>query len=121
MVSLTNTGYQCFNFEMIYNEYKNLINKYFTSSSTSGGSLKICKKSVALKAFEQLIQAELMCFTGGKSYAGSRSSVTKKSFDSTFEMREFQMMRLLIDTGTLSAAAKKRADLSAPIRRWFAE
>ncbi|PWA00615.1 hypothetical protein BB558_003335 [Smittium angustum] len=134
MRSLISTGHHSFNFEMVYDEYKSMAGRYLVASSTSGGAVKLYKKAVALKAFEYLLQVELVRFSGssgslsagsipGYDTVGSTGGGRKKNFSLNMSsgMKEFQMVNLLVDPDQIVSAATERRDLPAVLRRWFCE
>ncbi|KAF9114368.1 origin recognition complex subunit 4 [Mortierella sp. AM989] len=109
-----------FNFEMVYDEYKEFMDMAVTrgtSSSSSlgvssGGSitatesvtLRLYKKGVALKAFEHLVEAELLrsADTSGKG------------------PKEYRMMRVMLDSSQISDVVLKHRDCPTVVARWAA-
>ncbi|PVU94112.1 hypothetical protein BB561_002790 [Smittium simulii] len=130
--SLVSAGNIVFNYEMIYDEYKKMANQYIITSTFSGGSIKIYKKEVAFKAYEYLIQIEFIqpCINTNTISSGmfvnddlhAISSRKKKIvFGSGSNMKEFQMVKLLLDPNEIVKAAESRKDIPMAIRRWFCE
>ncbi|KAF9968935.1 origin recognition complex subunit 4, partial [Modicella reniformis] len=109
-----------FNFEMVYDEYKEFMDMAVvrgtsTSSSlgvSSGGSitstesvsLRLYKKAVALKAFEHLVEAELL----RPADASSRGP------------KEYRMMRVMLDSSQISDVVLKHRDCPTIVARWAA-
>ncbi|KAF9437902.1 origin recognition complex subunit 4 [Entomortierella beljakovae] len=108
-----------FNFEMVYDEYKDFmdtaVNRGVPSSSlgvSSGGSitstesvsLRLYKKPVALKAFEHLVEAELLrpADTSGKG------------------PKEYRMMRVMLESSQISDVVLKHRDCPTVVARWAA-
>ncbi|CAO3566484.1 unnamed protein product [Mortierella alpina] len=108
-----------FNFEMVYDEYKDFMDTAVvrgSSTSTlglgSGGSmvssdgvsLRLYKKAVALKAFEHLAEAELLrpADASGKG------------------PKEYRMMRVMLDSSQISDVVLKHRDCPTIIARWAA-
>ncbi|GJJ70670.1 origin recognition complex subunit 4 [Entomortierella parvispora] len=106
-----------FNFEMVYDEYKEFMDMAIargTSSSSigisSGGAmlssesttLRLYKKAVALKAFEHLVNSELLrpADSGGKG------------------PKEYRMMRVMLDTSQISDVVKKHRDCPHLVAIW---
>ncbi|PVV04548.1 hypothetical protein BB560_000952 [Smittium megazygosporum] len=136
MKSLLSTGHLVFNFEMVYSEYKSIANRYMVSSSFSGGSIRMYSKQNALKAFEYLSQIELIipCGSPGTTSSGSNGAVfvndnikaitSKKktrNLVSDSGMKEFQMVRLVIDTFDITKISEERSDLPIAVKRWLCE
>ncbi|KAK3821179.1 MAG: origin recognition complex subunit 4 C-terminus-domain-containing protein [Benniella sp.] len=108
-----------FNFEMVYDEYKDFMDMAVvrgTSSSSlgisSGGSitsnesvsLRLYKKAVALKAFEHLVEAELLrpADASGKG------------------PKEYRMMRVMLEPSQISDVVLKHRDCPTIVARWAA-
>ncbi|KAF9136017.1 origin recognition complex subunit 4 [Mortierella sp. 14UC] len=110
-----------FNFEMVYDEYKEFMDMAvvrgtsMSSSSSalgvsSGGSiassdgvsLRLYKKAVALKAFEHLVEAELLrpADSFGKG------------------PKEYRMMRVMLDASQISDVVLKHRDCPTIVARW---
>lgn len=71
-----------FNFEMIYDEYRNFTSRISTFGRHTGGSLYFVKP-VALKAFERLLELELLKYvdgskTGAKEYRMIKSKMGRE-------------------------------------------
>ncbi|OAQ35720.1 origin recognition complex, subunit 4 [Linnemannia elongata AG-77] len=111
-----------FNFEMVYDEYKDfmdmaVVRGTMASSASSlgmgsggsiassdGVSLRLYKKAVALKAFEHLVEAELL------RPADSYSKGPK----------EYRMMRVMLDASQISDVVLKHRDCPTIVARWAA-
>ncbi|KAF9968653.1 origin recognition complex subunit 4 [Mortierella alpina] len=108
-----------FNFEMVYDEYKDFMDTAVvrgSSTSTlglgSGGSmvssdgvsLRLYKKAVALKAFEHLAEAELL----------------RPADASSKGPKEYRMMRVMLDSSQISDVVLKHRDCPTIIARWAA-
>ncbi|KAG9062410.1 origin recognition complex subunit 4 [Linnemannia hyalina] len=111
-----------FNFEMVYDEYKDfmdmaVVRGTMASSASSlgvgsggsiassdGVSLRLYKKAVALKAFEHLVEAELL------RPADSFSKGPK----------EYRMMRVMLDASQISDVVLKHRDCPTIVARWAA-
>ncbi|KAG0337873.1 origin recognition complex subunit 4 [Podila horticola] len=99
-----------FNFEMVYDEYKEFMDMAVvrgSSTHTLGGSnesvsLRLYKKAVALKAFEHLVEAELL---------RSTDSVGKGP-------KEYRMMRVMLDSSQISDVVLKHRDCPTVVARW---
>ncbi|KAF9310178.1 origin recognition complex subunit 4 [Podila horticola] len=99
-----------FNFEMVYDEYKEFMDMAVvrgSSTHTLGGSnesvsLRLYKKAVALKAFEHLVEAELLRPT---------DSVGKGP-------KEYRMMRVMLDSSQISDVVLKHRDCPTVVARW---
>ncbi|OLY81114.1 Origin recognition complex subunit 4 [Smittium mucronatum] len=115
---------------MVYDEYKKIINRYVISSS-SGGSVKLHKKSVALKSFEYLLLIELIGHPGSQNSSSGIDYVTDSAIDFGNKktrnqglgngMKEFTMLKLLLDPNQIVQAAEIRQDLPAVVRRWVCQ
>ncbi|KAG0328162.1 origin recognition complex subunit 4 [Dissophora globulifera] len=108
-----------FNFEMVYDEYKEFMDTMVlrapsTSSLgvSSGGSitstetvsLRLYKKAVALKAFEHLIEAELL----------------RPADSSGKGPKEYRMMRIMLDISQIADVVLKHRDCPTVVARWAA-
>ncbi|KAF9322764.1 origin recognition complex subunit 4, partial [Podila minutissima] len=99
-----------FNFEMVYDEYKEFMDMAVvrgSSTHTLGGSsesvsLRLYKKGVALKAFEHLVEAELLRPT---------DTVGKGP-------KEYRMMRVMLDSSQISDVVLKHRDCPTVVARW---
>ncbi|KAG0338592.1 origin recognition complex subunit 4, partial [Podila humilis] len=106
-----------FNFEMVYDEYKEFMDMAVVRGSSSAGSLgalsggsgstdnvslRLYKKGVALKAFEHLAEAELLRPT---------DTVGKGP-------KEYRMMRVMLDASQISDVVLKHRDCPTVIARW---
>ncbi|KAF9168586.1 origin recognition complex subunit 4 [Mortierella sp. AD010] len=109
-----------FNFEMVYDEYKDFMDMAVARGSSassslgvsSGGaitstesvSLRLYKKAVALKAFEHLVEAELL---RAADNAGKGP-------------KEYRMMRVMLDSSQISDIVLKHRDCPTVVARWAA-
>ncbi|KAF8938520.1 origin recognition complex subunit 4 C-terminus-domain-containing protein [Dissophora ornata] len=107
-----------FNFEMVYDEYKEFMDTAVLRGSTvtslgisSGGSittesvsLRLYKKAVALKAFEHLVEAELL----------------RPADSSGKGPKEYRMMRVMLDSSQISDVVLKHRDCPTIVARWAA-
>ncbi|KAG0371545.1 origin recognition complex subunit 4 [Mortierella sp. AD032] len=112
-----------FNFEMVYDEYKEFMDMAVvrgTSMSSSSGSLgvgsggsfassdgvslRLYKKAVALKAFEHLVEAELL----------------RPADSSSKGPKEYRMMRVMLDASQISDIVLKHRDCPTIVARWAA-
>ncbi|KAI7829361.1 origin recognition complex subunit 4 C-terminus-domain-containing protein [Gamsiella multidivaricata] len=111
-----------FNFEMVYDEYKDFMDMAVvrgTASSSlgvqgisSGGtvtttetvSLRLYKKAVALKAFEHLVEAELL----------------RPADSSGKGPKEYRMVRVMLDSSQISDVVLKHRDCPTVVARWAA-
>ncbi|OMJ29448.1 Origin recognition complex subunit 4 [Smittium culicis] len=114
---------------MVYDEYKKIINRYVISS-TSGGSVKLHKKPIALKSFEYLLLIELIGFSSSYNTGSgidtaadaAISSGNKKPRQTSGNgMKEFSMMKLLLDPNLIVQAASSRQDLPVVVKRWVCQ
>ncbi|KAG0091752.1 origin recognition complex subunit 4 [Podila epicladia] len=102
-----------FNFEMVYDEYKEFMDMAVvrgSSTHTLGGSsesvsLRLYKKAVALKAFEHLVEAELLRPT----------DVVGKG------PKEYRMMRVMLDSSQISDVVLKHRDCPTVVARWASQ
>ncbi|KAJ1950082.1 origin recognition complex subunit 4, partial [Linderina pennispora] len=125
MRSLVKGGNAKYNFEMIYNEYKTFMSRHITAA-TSGGSMKIYKKSVALKAFETLVGLEIVrpatitissASNSGASSNG-RNDLLAGSVQGTRAPKEYRMVQLMLEPGQVSDLVSERVGVPVVIRRW---
>ncbi|KAG0206144.1 origin recognition complex subunit 4 [Mortierella sp. GBA30] len=107
-----------FNFEMVYDEYKDFMDMAVVRGSSSstlgmtsgstmssdGVSLRLYKKAVALKAFEHLVEAELL----------RPAEVSGKG------PKEYRMMRVMLDSSQISDVVLKHRDCPTIVARWAA-
>ncbi|ORX67489.1 origin recognition complex, subunit 4 [Linderina pennispora] len=119
MRSLVKGGNTKYNFEMIYNEYKSFMSRHITAA-TSGGSMKIYKKSVALKAFETLVGLEIVrpATITISSASNSRNDLLAGSVQGTRAPKEYRMVQLMLEPGQVSDLVGERAGVPVVIRRW---
>ncbi|KAJ2893745.1 origin recognition complex subunit 4 [Coemansia aciculifera] len=122
MKGLVQSGSSKYNFEMVYNEYKAFMSRHIMATS-SGGAMKAYKKPVALKAFETLVELEIvrpvatsMAADGSGSYG--RNDLLAGSAQAARTPKEYRMVQLMIEPGQVVELALRRNDLSEVIRRW---
>ncbi|KAG0235592.1 origin recognition complex subunit 4 [Actinomortierella wolfii] len=105
-----------FNFEMVYDEYKDFMDmavvRNVSSMATVGGSsvssdgiaMRLYKKAVALKAFEHLVQSELL-----------------RPLDSSNKgPKEYRMMRVMLSSSQIADVVLKHRDCPTLVARWAA-
>ncbi|XP_030628450.1 origin recognition complex subunit 4 [Chanos chanos] len=85
-----------FNFQMVHNEYKKFIQR-------KSNSVHNYEKPVILKAFEHLLQLELIKLVDGSS------SKTQ---------REYQLVRLLLDHGQIMEALQRYPQCPTDVKQW---
>ncbi|KAK9763609.1 origin recognition complex subunit 4 [Basidiobolus ranarum] len=88
-----------FNFEMAYNEYKEFMN---LALAQGGGGMKLYKKAVAMKAFENLISVELV--QPVENYGKSP--------------KEYRMMKVMLEPLQIADAVLKYRDCPTLVRKW---
>ncbi|KAI9313932.1 origin recognition complex subunit 4 C-terminus-domain-containing protein [Dichotomocladium elegans] len=88
-----------FNFAMVYDEYKEFMNQ---TQIRGGFGMKLYKRPVALKAFENLQGFELVCPV---------EDIAKCP-------KEYRMARLMLEQTQVTEAVLKYKDCPAPIKRW---
>ncbi|KAJ2884195.1 origin recognition complex subunit 4 [Coemansia aciculifera] len=122
MKSLVQGGSSKYNFEMVYNEYKTFMSRHLLVAS-AGGAMKVYKKPVALKAFETLVELEIvrpvatsMAADGGGSYG--RNDLLAGSAQSARAPKEYRMVQLMLEPGQVVELVLDRVDVPAVIRRW---
>ncbi|CDS05825.1 hypothetical protein LRAMOSA08353 [Lichtheimia ramosa] len=89
-----------FNFEMVYDEYKDFMNR--TQVSGGGFGVKLYKRPVALKAFENLQGFEIVCPV---------EDIAKCP-------KEYRMARLMLEQPQVTEAVLKYKNCPAPIKKW---
>ncbi|KAI7885173.1 origin recognition complex, subunit 4 [Lichtheimia hyalospora FSU 10163] len=89
-----------FNFEMVYDEYKDFMNR--TQVSGGGFGVKLYKRPVALKAFENLQGFEIVCPV---------EDIAKCP-------KEYRMTRLMLEQPQVTEAVLKYKNCPAPIKKW---
>ncbi|PIA17620.1 origin recognition complex, subunit 4 [Coemansia reversa NRRL 1564] len=102
MHSLVRGGSCRYNFEMVYDEYKQFMSRHVLAA-TGGGAMKIYKKPVALKAMEALVALEVVRPVGA---AGARAP------------KEYRMVQLMLEPAQVLALMADRVDVPVVIRRW---
>ncbi|KAJ2743658.1 origin recognition complex subunit 4 [Coemansia sp. BCRC 34301] len=122
MKSLVQGGSSKYNFEMVYNEYKTFMSRHLLVVAT-GGAMKVYKKPVALKAFETLVELEIvrpvatsMAADGGGSYG--RNDLLAGSAQAARAPKEYRMVQLMIEPGQVVELVLDRVDVPVVIRRW---
>ncbi|KAF9414161.1 origin recognition complex subunit 4 [Podila epigama] len=107
-----------FNFEMVYDEYKEFMDMAVARGSsvsalgsTGGGggsgesvSLRLYKKAVALKAFEHLVEAELL----------------RPADTAVKGPKEYRMMRVMLEPSQIAEVVLKHRDCPTVVARWAA-
>ncbi|KAI9280173.1 origin recognition complex subunit 4 C-terminus-domain-containing protein [Umbelopsis sp. AD052] len=89
-----------FNFQMVYDEYKDFMN--MTQASGHSFGMKLYKRAVALKAFEHLQSFELVCPV---------ESVAKCP-------KEYRMMKIMLEHSQISNAVAKYRDCPTAVKKW---
>ncbi|KAJ1670991.1 origin recognition complex subunit 4 [Spiromyces aspiralis] len=127
MKNLIELGYPRFNFEMVYETYKTFMSRNVNSMSV-GGSLKLYKKSVALKAFETLVQLELVRPTdgftaGGDVATGDSNTVASYGLiagntQASRCAKEFRMVQMMFEPCQVIEIIEGRNDIPTVIRKW---
>ncbi|KAJ1918696.1 origin recognition complex subunit 4 [Mycoemilia scoparia] len=128
MKDLIHNGYTKFNFEMVYETYKRFMSQNITSVSV-GGSLKMYKKPVALKAFESLVEMELVKPTDGFTAGGDVSTGDNSTVVASFGLiagntqasrcpKEFRMVQMMFEPCQVVELVQGRDDLPMVIKRW---
>ncbi|KAF9187219.1 origin recognition complex subunit 4 [Haplosporangium sp. Z 767] len=94
-----------FNFEMVYDDYKDFMDMAVvrgSGGSSDGVSLRLYKKAVALKAFEHLVEAELL----------------RPADASSKGPKEYRMMRVMLDSSQIADVVLKHRDCPTIVARW---
>ncbi|KAJ1895984.1 origin recognition complex subunit 4 [Kickxella alabastrina] len=116
MRGLLGTGSGKFNFEMVYAEYKLFMSRYVMGSS---GSMKVYKKPVAMKAFETLVELEIVRGVGeGNATAGGASGRNDLLAASGRAPKEYRMVQMMLEPGQVVELVEAREDVPAVVRRW---
>ncbi|KAL1933231.1 hypothetical protein VTP01DRAFT_7321 [Rhizomucor pusillus] len=89
-----------FNFEMVYDEYKDFMKQ--AQVQGSGFGMKLYKRPVALKAFENLQALEIVCPT---------EEVAKCP-------KEYRMTKLMLEQAQVTEAVLKYMDCPTTIKKW---
>ncbi|KAL1924385.1 uncharacterized protein VTP21DRAFT_7420 [Calcarisporiella thermophila] len=89
-----------FNFEMVYDEYKDFMDK--AAIRGGGVGLKLYKKPVALKAFEHLIALELVYPTEGFSRCP----------------KEYRMTKVMLEPVQVTEAVLKYKECPTLVKKW---
>ncbi|KAJ2234690.1 origin recognition complex subunit 4 [Coemansia sp. RSA 1722] len=124
MKSLVQSGSSKYNFEMIYNEYKTFMSRHMLATA-GGGAMKVYKKPVALKAFETLVELEIVrpaltSALGSDSSAGTngRNDLLAGSTPGSRAPKEYRMVQMMLEPGQVLDLVAERIDIPAVIRRW---
>ncbi|KAJ1752770.1 origin recognition complex subunit 4 [Coemansia sp. RSA 1821] len=118
MKSLVQVGSTKYNFEMVYDEYKTFMSRHMMAVA-AGGAMKIYKKPVALKAFETLIELEIVRpFTTEGGAAFGRNDLLAGTAAGNRVPKEYRMVQLMLEPGQVMELAADRPDIPAVIRRW---
>ncbi|KAJ1732484.1 origin recognition complex subunit 4 [Coemansia biformis] len=125
MRSLVQGGSAKYNFEMVYNEYKTFMSRHMVAVA-AGGAMKIYKKPVALKAFETLVELEIVRpvlasvaaeGTGGTGTHG-RNDLLAGTAAGARVPKEYRMVQLMLEPGQVADLVAERVDVPAVVRRW---
>ncbi|KAJ2771144.1 origin recognition complex subunit 4, partial [Coemansia nantahalensis] len=126
MQSLVRAGSGKYNFEMVYNEYKTFMSRHMVAVA-AGGAMKIYKKPVALKAFETLVELEIVrpilasATTEGAAGGGGthgRNDLLAGTPAGTRVSKEYRMVQLMLEPGQVTDLLAERVDVPVVIRRW---
>ncbi|KAI9467860.1 origin recognition complex subunit 4 C-terminus-domain-containing protein [Zychaea mexicana] len=100
MKKLLEKDINTFNFEMVYDEYKDFMNQ--TQVRGAGFGVRLYKRAVALKAFENLQGFELVCPV---------EEIAKCP-------KEYRMAKLMLEQSQVTEAVLKYKDCPSTIKRW---
>ncbi|CAO3659750.1 unnamed protein product [Umbelopsis vinacea] len=89
-----------FNFQMVYDEYKEFMNLTQVGGHSFG--MKLYKRAVALKAFEHLQSFELVCPV---------ESVAKCP-------KEYRMMKIMLEPNQITNTVLKYRDCPSAVKKW---
>ncbi|KAJ2394754.1 origin recognition complex subunit 4 [Coemansia sp. RSA 2603] len=124
MKSLVQSGNSKYNFEMVYNEYKTFMSRHMIAAS-GGGAMKVYKKPVALKAFETLVELEIVrpiitsaVLSEAGSGASGRNDLLAGSSQGVRAPKEYRMVQLMLEPGQVLDLVSQRLDVPVVIRRW---
>ncbi|KAJ2836470.1 origin recognition complex subunit 4 [Coemansia erecta] len=124
MKSLVQSGSSKYNFEMIYNEYKTFMSRHMLATA-GGGAMKVYKKPVALKAFETLVELEIVrpalssaLGSDGSAGTSGRNDLLAGSTQGSRAPKEYRMVQMMLEPGQVLDLVAKRFDIPAVIRRW---
>ncbi|KAJ1839986.1 origin recognition complex subunit 4 [Coemansia sp. RSA 2703] len=124
MKSLVQSGNSKYNFEMVYNEYKTFMSRHMIAAS-GGGAMKVYKKPVALKAFETLVELEIVrpiitsaVLSEAGSGASGRNDLLAGSSQGVRAPKEYRMVQLMLEPGQVLNLVSQRLDVPVVIRRW---
>ncbi|KAI7862452.1 origin recognition complex subunit 4 C-terminus-domain-containing protein [Spinellus fusiger] len=102
MKKLIEKDIRSFNFQMVYDEYKDFMNR--TQVRGLGFGMKLYKPSVALKAFENLQSFEIVCPT---------DSISKCP-------KEYRMTKLMLEGSQVTETVLKYKDCPSIVYKWEA-
>ncbi|KAJ1724972.1 origin recognition complex subunit 4 [Coemansia erecta] len=124
MKSLVQSGNSKYNFEMVYNEYKTFMSRHMIAAS-GGGAMKVYKKPVALKAFETLVELEIVrpiltsaVLSEAGSGASGRNDLLAGSAQGVRAPKEYRMVQLMLEPGQVLELVSQRLDVPVVIKRW---
>ncbi|KAJ2781434.1 origin recognition complex subunit 4 [Coemansia interrupta] len=124
MKSLVQSGNSKYNFEMVYNEYKTFMSRHMIAAS-GGGAMKVYKKPVALKAFETLVELEIVrpiitsaVLSETGSGASGRNDLLAGSAQGVRAPKEYRMVQLMLEPGQVLELVSQRHDIPVVIKRW---
>lgn len=125
MKSLVQGGSSKYNFEMVYNEYKTFMSRHLMAVA-AGGAMKVYKKPVALKAFETLVELEIVrplvttaavAADGNGTYARNDLLAGGQTHGARAP-KEYRMVQMMLEPGQVVDLVSDRTDLPTAIRRW---
>ncbi|KAI9501016.1 origin recognition complex subunit 4 C-terminus-domain-containing protein [Coemansia spiralis] len=125
MKSLVQGGSSKYNFEMVYNEYKTFMSRHLMAAAT-GGTMKVYKKPIALKAFEALVELEVVrpvttavsAESNASGGAFSRNDMLAGSTQGARAPKEYRMVQIMLEPGQIVELMANRIDVPMVIRRW---
>ncbi|KAJ2160166.1 origin recognition complex subunit 4 [Coemansia sp. RSA 552] len=114
MASLTRACRPKYNFEMVYHEYKTFMSRHIMAASAAG-AMRIYKKPVALKAFETLVELELVRPVLPSSDAHARNDLLVAAGRAP---KEYRLVQLMLEPAQIAELLAARDDVPVVIRRW---
>ncbi|KAJ2082462.1 origin recognition complex subunit 4 [Coemansia sp. RSA 988] len=122
MHSLVHGGSSRYNFEMVYDEYKQFMSRHVLAAA-GGGAMKIYKKPVALKAMEALVALEIvrpvgLSVAGSAAAAVGRNDLLAGTAAGTRAPKEYRMVQLMLEPAQVLELVADRVDVPVVIRRW---
>ncbi|KAJ2796774.1 origin recognition complex subunit 4 [Coemansia guatemalensis] len=122
MHSLVRGGSSKYNFEMVYDEYKQFMSRHVIAAA-GGGAMKIYKKPVALKAMEALVALEVvrpagLSVAGPTAAAAGRNDLLAGTAAGARAPKEYRMVQLMLEPAQVLALMADRTDVPVVIRRW---